>query len=265
MDADRGFTRGDLNRFLILLVLCELVLVATYLIHIALGSPTSTLTRLFNIDGEASIPAWFSSTQLFVIGALFLLRSAFRRPQVDPPRWFIVLAGAAFVFLSMDEALYFHETIARVLRESEVMPPLTANGLPTWILLYPAVGVPVLLLSLRSIMRMCSKHRAACAFIALGALTFVTGAAGFEVIAYEIVVPADGALYPLSVAVEEFLEMLGASLVLYGTGLFALPVRRQEASDPSVSYHQDAGDPPQQDNTTSTGENDGWRAAAGAD
>jgi hypothetical protein len=230
MDASQGLSRHHLNRAFFLLVGCELLLVAAYLIHLALGSPTWTITRLVNLDGENSVPAWFSSMQLFVIGALFLSRAAFRRKDRDPALLFILLLAAAFLFLSMDEALFIHETIAKLLRPVDWLPR-TENGLPVWILLYPSVALPVLLLSARQALHMWRQHRSAASFMMLGAFTFVAGAAGMEAVAYELVIPHFSALYPLSVAVEEFMEMLGATLVLYGAAVFALPLSAPAQSE----------------------------------
>ena len=57
---------------------------------------------------------------------------------------------------------------------------------------------------------------------AVGAAVYVGGAVGLEVVSYLLLasgVPAD--LYLLEVAVEEFLEMAGVSVILYAVLRFA--------------------------------------------
>ena len=66
------FTAKDAHRLLFGLILFELLLVAIYVGDSLLGSPISVI-HMFDLDREATIPAWFSSVQLFLIGIIFLL------------------------------------------------------------------------------------------------------------------------------------------------------------------------------------------------
>lgn len=63
--------------------------------------------------------------------------------------------------------------------------------------------------------------------MAFGAVLLLLGVVGLEIISYEFLrVDASVLLYKLEVAIEEFLEMTGASLILYGTLRLMLSKRR---------------------------------------
>src|SRR5688500_16471159 len=57
---------------LVSLIAVELVLVSIYA-KMALATSPSQIGVLFNLDEEANVPSWFSSTQLFAIGVVILL------------------------------------------------------------------------------------------------------------------------------------------------------------------------------------------------
>jgi len=57
-----------------------------------------SIKQLFDLDGESSIPAWFSSVQFFLIGLVLLLKSRQPDPDHPPSAIFLRLVNAGFIF-----------------------------------------------------------------------------------------------------------------------------------------------------------------------
>ena len=72
-----------------------------YFLGVFLKMP-SAINILFNLDREATIPAWFSSAQLLLIGILFIFSNNWAQINriVNPE--FLLIVGISFVYLSMD-------------------------------------------------------------------------------------------------------------------------------------------------------------------
>ena len=216
------FTRSDAGKIALGLVFIELGLVGLWSIDAVFGLPW-TFHALLNLDGEATIPAWFSAMLLFAIGGTFLLaRFVPRTHDVIPPN-FSTLLGLGFVFLSMDEAAAIHEMLTAALKHIEWVPRFRGqHGI--WIGLYGSLGL-VVLYTLRPVANAVWKlyfHQAM--IFSAGAAVFLLGAVGLEVLGYEWALNENpqSALYLLEVAVEEFMEMLGATLMYYAALLFLL-------------------------------------------
>lgn len=221
MDVTLTFSRKDATRFFLFLVGFAAFLIAAYFVDKALGSPFWFFERLFNIDGENSFPAWFSSIQLFLIGAFLMLKGWRADPERGPARWFYLTGAAGFVFLSADEALAIHESVTQALLKVEWLYRFEGDH-GMWIPIYLALAVIALAVTWRQVWRMWSYNRGPFVVMALGAGMFLFGAVGLEIVAYEFL--SGSPLYVLEVAAEEFLEMVGASTMLLGSmGLMIEP------------------------------------------
>ena len=215
------FTEKHIKRLLLGLIASEVVLVLIYLASRLLGSPFTIFFETFNLDGEANVPAWFSSIQLFVIGIVFWLQSP-RVPKsgVLAPA-FLLLLGAGFIFLSLDEAAEIHETISQIIRVIDWVPRFK-HDFGSWILLYLLIPLIIFLITFRQFKAMWDVYRRQTFIMATGVGVFLLSAVGLEIISYQFL--RDGThvlLYVGEVAVEEFLEMFGASLILYGVLSFS--------------------------------------------
>lgn len=239
MDNPPQFSSQDLSRFFLLLVSFEIVLLAVYFLDMLLGSPVWFFQRLVNIDGENSIAAWFSSMQLFLIGVLLFLWGWRHRPGPGPNRWFIMLGAGGFFFLSADEALFIHESITEALLKYEWLFRFE-GGHGIWIPIYLSILVVLIALSWRQFWRFWNHHRRTFLLMAAGAGTFLFGAVGLEVASYEFI-PDDSALYLVEVAAEEFLEMLGANIILYASMEVVTEPERSPVARPVVLVQQQVG------------------------
>lgn len=214
--------RKDARSLLLGLLSFELLLVGLYVILPGIQIPR--LFRLFDLDVEGNIPAWFSSLQLFMIG--FLLILATRRDSAPPPTsTFLILSGLVFIFLSMDEAAAIHEQISTVIGRPDWLPSFRGKR-GYWIPIYFVI-LGGLLIAARQNLIVCWTHfRHETTWMLVGMAVFLMGAAGLEALAYEFLLqdfkPLNPAVYRVEVIGEEFLEMSGASLMLYAVLLFIL-------------------------------------------
>ncbi len=203
------------------LIMIEFCIVTFYVMnHIFLlfGKPH----EIIDLDGELTFPSWFSSIQLFCVGFLLLIRH-YKIPQ--PKRFsqlFLSLVAIGFIFLSLDEAVSFHEKLSFQFISIEWLPRFkNNNGL--WIPVYLLLVVSFMLVFRNSIMDLWQYYRKQLTIFAAGLIAFLLGGVVLEIIGYEYLhVDELKTWYLLEVAIEEGLEMFGASLMLYATMLFVL-------------------------------------------
>jgi hypothetical protein len=175
---------------------------------------------LFNLDGEATLPAWFSSLQLGLVGVIFLAVWVGVPERESGLRQFLLIVGLGFLFLSMDEAAEFHEKLTRVLRHVDWLPQFKGG---IWIPIYLSIAAYVGLSTRRTISLLCKNRRPEMVFMLCGLVLIIIGSVALEIVTHMFW--KDGqhpTLYKIEVVLEEFFEMAGASVLLYGTILFAL-------------------------------------------
>lgn len=169
------------------------------------------LVPLFDLDGEANLPAAYSAALLALCGATLWLIAAWRRqvgaPHVRPLRFLSVL----LVLMAVDEASQIHELLSAPVRSA-----LELEGLLyySWVVVYGAVALGLALAFLPLLGRMDRRTRA---LVLAAAALYVGGALGLEL--------AGGALadrggrgewaYAGLTTVEEAMEFAGILLLLY--------------------------------------------------
>jgi hypothetical protein len=175
--------------------------------------------NLFNLDGEWTLPTWFATVQLFSVGAVLLLAAWRSNRENRFPSIVLGLGGLLFLFLSADEGGGIHERIAQVIRTEELEPLLFLGGWGSWIPVYALVGLVLSIVTgvyLRKPLWRAWQRFPRLSLIVLGGFaTIVAGGVGVEVIWLLFLVGEQGT--HLAIAVEEFLEMVGASIILYAT------------------------------------------------
>lgn len=206
------------------LVAVELCLVA---IHVAAGQPghpMSVIHRLFDLDAEGNIPAWFSTVQLFLLGLVFLGMRG--RAGTGLSSRLSMTAGAGFIFLSMDEAASIHESITAAFTPYAWLPRFQGDH-GMWLFLYLPAGLAALLAFRRDLAGMWARHPRTAATLLAGLLLYVMGGGALEVVSYQYLRSGTVAawLYCAEVALEEFLEMAGISVMLYGALRMMIPGR----------------------------------------
>lgn len=219
-----SLAESDARRLFFGLLTIELLLVAAYALTLFSEPPRETLAQLFDLDGESNVPAWFSSAQLFAIGAGLLLATR-REAPVAPSQRFLLLTALAFLFFSLDEAAMIHEKVGGALGKPDWLPSFRGKR-GFWIPIYAGAGLGVVAILCRDLLDLWVHARRELLWVVAGVSIYVLGAVGMEILAFEYLFdardPSRVGLYNLEVVAEEFLEMSGASLVLYGVCLLLL-------------------------------------------
>ena len=208
--------RDHVRRLVFTLLIFELLLVAAGVASILIGDQLRTVTALFDMDGESTVPAWFSSMQLFTIGAVLLVTGWQNPRSVTPFRRLLLAAGVGFVLLSMDEASEFHEKLSWLLGNAFQALPRFRTGYGIWMYLYAPAAAAVLLVLRRDIAAAWRSYRRESILAGGGFALTLAGAMVLESLGYIFLRDdLDSMGYRIEVVIEEFLEMAGMTLVLY--------------------------------------------------
>lgn len=228
------FGTQSARRLLLTLILCVLTLMLLYGLNQLAGKPSWHLSSVLDIDGEGSLPAWFSSMQLAATGVLLILAS--RLPSDRPVHMtrFLLLVGCGFVLLSADEAAELHERITLLTKHLDWVPSFRGTR-GVWIFVYGGLGVALLGLSLPLLRAWYGRQKEAVLILVAGFLLLVLGGVALEIIGYQFV--RDRGLqtvYVLLTMAEETLEMLGGSVLVYGACRLLLAEQHGAAPAPST-------------------------------
>lgn len=215
-------TTSTARRTAVAILAGDAALVALYVAYTQTASFHWFVHLLFNLDGEANVPAWYTSAQLLLAGTLFVLVAVSRTEDRVVAPWFAALAGAGLIFLSADEVVGVHENVTALLQPVAFMPRFN-DGHGMWIPVYLAIIGIAALATMRSWLAVWRAERRGSIVLAAGVALFLAGAVGIEIISYGGVRDAGPTdpRYTLLVAAEEGLELLGASLMLFGSAIIA--------------------------------------------
>lgn len=217
-------------RVLLYLLAGDLVLVGLYGAGVLAGQGMSRgLFYLVQLDGEANLAAWYAASQLFLIGvaALALASRLFAEDdRVRPLKRLFLAVGIGFMFLSADEAGTIHERVSRSITThlpqflelehrllSMVGIERELRGGGSWIVLYAVVGAVVLAAFAPLMLRALRSWRVPSLLFAGGFGLVVSGGVFAEALGY--FVPIDTLARFLEIGIEESLELVGASVMVY--------------------------------------------------
>jgi hypothetical protein len=167
------------------------------------------LVRMFDLDTEANIPTWYSSSTLLLCAGLLTVIFLSKRRVRDPAARNWGWLAAVFLCLSLDEAAAIHEQAGYFFRDR-----LHAGGLLHFAWVIPgAILVAVFVLSFRKFLRdlpLDTRVR----FVVAGAV-YVGGALGLELVEGAVFESAGkNAVFHVLVLVEETLEMVGVLIFM---------------------------------------------------
>lgn len=176
------------------------------------------LTSTFHLEHEGNLPTWYSSLQLFTVGVLFALFARARFDRRSRQSWALVLLALVFVGLSIDEATQTHEWLSTKI-DRWLLP--TGDRADTSL---PFTGVWIFVLGLPTLAVIVGLIRYTRAYflarpevaskMILGVCLFLAGALGVEALANFM--PVESVAHDLQVFFEEFLEMVGVTVILWG-------------------------------------------------
>ena len=220
-----SYSAGDAKKLLVILLGAELLLVSAYILtHIVAPGPTSEVLRNFlDVDREVSIPTWFSSAQLFALGPLLLLQA----PRSKQLGRFLFILALGFIFLSMDEAAAIHDTIYRAAQRMNV-PWIKGAEYLIWMAAYLLAAAIGLVIGWRPVFFAWRQFRREVVWIAAGEAIFVGGGIGIEILTHYLFHIAVDARFFLAVVAEEFFEMAGVSVMLYGFMLLGIRLEQEK-------------------------------------
>lgn len=206
----------SLNVYALLLiiigVLASLHLVMQYFdltVYHQLNGQVFEISNRVDFDDEASIPTWISQAILLAIAASAFFAAFVQKISKAKQAWTSI--GIVALLLSIDEVAALHELLlqtAHLILYQESRPTIYQNA---WIVLLPIILIFGAFLASRIIKYVPKKT---IILMVLGAGTLVFGAAVVDALTN-----ADNvntfAIKGVMVAVEESLEMIGSSTILY--------------------------------------------------
>ena len=188
------------------------------------------LTFLFDLNLEANIPAWWSGTELLLIGITFLLLSLWffqSDERIAPLRRLFLMVGLAFTYLSADEVGQIHENLSKLLQswhflnlvEIRLLAALghkvhKLHGGSLWIPLFAIIGIGLIWWLWPQFKLGWKLWHREILLLAVGFGVLVFGAVVVETLG-DLIPSGAVTLRMLEVGVEEGLELIGASVMLY--------------------------------------------------
>jgi hypothetical protein len=170
-------------------------------------------SSLFNVTFEGNVPTWYT-TLLFLVGALFsLLITGYALQNQSKWRFHWIGLTLLFLYLSLDEAAAVHEMFTTPTREAF---NTTGYLYFSWMLVGIPAAIIVALVFLPFVLSLPQYTRIA---FFLAGFVFLIGSVGVETIGAKIWYENGQLATPNYVAVggvEEFLEMFGVILAIYG-------------------------------------------------
>lgn len=210
LDAFRGARpRRIIGTTLTILLPIEFILVLMHFVSRAVSAPFDKLQLWFDLDREQSVASWFSSSQLMIVGLLLLL-AAWWRWHDRSERLLLAVAGAGFLFLSLDEAVMIHERITGFTVQYAMVPRFPGNH-GVWIFAYGAIGLALALTFLKDMLDFLRRRTTVALLMAGGFVSLLLGAVAVELMMYYGIMAG-----PAQTAIEETLEMVGGSVMICG-------------------------------------------------
>lgn len=206
-----------INKFIVPIIIFELLVVVFYITDFFIGRPWTKPTILADMDGESSFCCWFSVVQLALVAFLSAVVAYYNSSWEKKLTWLLWGIPVIFVLLSMDENVQIHEWLGQksdmfLEGGSRLNTPFVRTGI--WFLL---LGIPfIFLLSayicfLKKFFKNTYNYRS----MIIGFAIFLIGSLGFEGLS-NLFPDAQATGSILLVSIEEFLEMLGVTVILNG-------------------------------------------------
>jgi len=177
----------------------------------ALGTETALRTlSLFNLEGEGTLPAWYSSMLMWTVAGLLAAHAviAHKLGRHTVSYWWAL--AVIFAFLSLDETAHLHERAELVL-PSDFSPGGFFHF--RWVIV---VGPLVAIVGLAFVPFLLRLPRASALRIMIAGFVFVGGAYGMEHVGAYLFVTTGGqtSVYFAAASTEEGLEMAGLCLFI---------------------------------------------------
>ena len=208
-----SYNPATVLKFVLLIIFCLVLLSTLGELYSHFGSDArfSRTVRLFFLDREKTIPAFYSSLALFFCGILLAVIAKGKYQKHDKYRRYWKFLSWIFVYLAIDENVGIHE-----LTGAPVKNMLNISGFLSYAWVIPGIILFSLfvLVYLKFVLSLPAKIKVL--FISAAAI-FVTGALGIEMIGANLHVlkGTDNWAYVMVFTIEETLEMVGIAVFMY--------------------------------------------------
>ncbi len=214
MELKYHLREKEATKIFLWLIIIELAFCAIHFADFLFNEPSWRIHSLFNLDGECNIPSWFSTIQLFMIGATALLTARSQNYTPPPSKKSFTILGLGFIYLSIDEGSLIHEKLTYQFYNNPLVPYFHGTR-GIWIVVYGAIGIVLLLVLWRDMWDFYKNFRKEAVIFTIGMIVYLAGTGGAETITFFFLDKTNQLVYTIEVLVEEFLEMLGASILFY--------------------------------------------------
>jgi hypothetical protein len=170
------------------------------------------LVRQFDLNGEANIPAWYSSFLLLLCSVLLAMIASAKKISGDKYGFHWQAMSIIFLFLAIDETAQIHEMITVQVRNSGFRP----SGIfyYSWVIPYGIAFIIFVVSFLRFLVHLPIKTR--WLFI-IAAAIYVAGALGMEMVAgfHRTLYWNKDIIHKMMTVAEECLEMTGTVVFIH--------------------------------------------------
>jgi hypothetical protein len=197
------------------------------------------IDKFFNLDEEATFPAFFSSVLLLLSAILLFVISTEKKGEKYYRRWQVL--GFVFLFLCLDEIISIHEEVAVEVQlrlfDQRGFGDLNGFFYYSWVIPYAVFFLVVALYFFKFVLSLPPKIRNL--FILAGCV-YVSGALGCELIEgfYKKNYPGNSSMMGLYVVIEEIFEMLGITIFVYALLLHVASLKIKFDFSESLSSNQ---------------------------
>lgn len=215
-DSVNQVTTGQVVRTLtllasLLLVANSVVVFVDYLTAYELKS-VSRLVKIFSVDYELNVPAFFSTLILVFAAVLLAIITFFKKKQLAPYRWHWAILTCGFVFMAFDEMASIHERLIEPMRTV-----LGGENLGVlffaWVVPGMAVVIVLGLVFLRFWWNLPARTRF---WVLVAAVLYLAGAIGMELFdgSYAEIHGKKNLTYMMLSTIEEGFEMAGIIVLI---------------------------------------------------
>jgi hypothetical protein len=209
-------TVKDARALIACVLFADVFFVVAYLFLFLYGNPIgSEQPGMFDLDGEANVPAWYSSTKLLAVGLCLYVYGRLILHKDRLAGWLILAAAVLFAYLSLDESAELHEKFGNRLTllatggVGRTDTPFEITGL--WMVFF---GPPLLLALVGGIVflrkRLSIPYDVFAKALA-GAVIFAIAAGPGDILVNYVT----GNAHIIQTAAEELGEMVGVTLILW--------------------------------------------------
>jgi hypothetical protein len=224
-------TIGEADRFFSALVLFEVALFLLFMAVTVFDGTDLSSPGLLQPERQAMLWPWICSIQFLTTGfLLFFLCS--HRAAGSLSSSFFAWAALGFILLSASKVAGIRDWLLPMANRAEPLQSFRDDHL--WFAINLLLGMAIAVISHRHVRRMWKAFHQETLIILTGIWIFLMGAVGIEILSGHFMFSRIAPLDRMGIALEAFLEMSGASVILYGTLLLTIRYRNGSLSRLSV-------------------------------